>query len=134
MQRASTDCQINPFDPINKIKKRIVIFDDDHIHFHEKANNTFLTSHKKTYGYLEEDEDESNNQPREPSLEDDDYSAFTEDSSEDIVNENIPPEEEEVVDEENEYDIRIANAQEILNQLDGMQNETEEQNDTDSVS
>jgi hypothetical protein len=134
MQRASTDCQINPFDPINKIKKRIVIFDDDHIHFHEKANNTFLTSHKKTDGYLEEDEDESNNQPREPSLEDDDYSAFTEDSSEDVVNENIPPEEEEVVDEENEYDIRIANAQEILNDLHHMQNETEEQNETDSVS
>jgi len=134
MQPVSSNYQINPFDPINKIKKRIIIFDDDHVNFYEKVNDTFLTSHKKPDGYLEEDEDEneSSSQHREPSLEDDDYSAFTEDSAEDST-ENIPP-EEEVDDEENEYDIRIANAQEILSQLHGMQNEAEEQNDTDSVS
>jgi hypothetical protein len=129
LQPASVDASINPFDVKNKIKKRVIIFDESHVQFHEKENNSFLTSHIKDEECFEDDdtENEINNQARDPSP--DDYnSVFTEDSTENI------PTEEEVVDEENEYDIRITNAQEILNQLHGMQNETEEQNDTDSVS
>ena len=67
------------------------------------------------------------------------YSAFTDDSTERPVNENIPPEtqHEIVIYQNDDYNI-IERTQEILIQLHEMQNEVdsfnEEQNDTDSVS
>ena len=146
MQPASLDASINPFDTKNKIKKRIIIFDDNHVHFHEKEHSSFLTSHvKEEDNFSEENENEINNQPREPSSDnDDDYSAFTEDSNENIdnANENIHPDtQNEVViyqNDDDEYENIIERTQEILIQLHEMQNEVEafneEQNDTDSVS
>ena len=152
MQRASLDASVNPFDTKNKIKKRVIIFDDAHVHFHEKENISFLTSHIKeedNFSEENENENETNNQPRTPSPDienesQDDYSAFTEDSTENIdnVNENISPEtQNEVViyqNDDDEYENIIERTQEILNQLHEMQNEVEafneEQNDTDSVS
>lgn len=127
MQPIITGSQTNPFDPINKIKKKRIFFHDKHVDFYEKEKASFLTSHKKLDSYFGGDHHDE----RDPSQEDHDDSSFSEDS-----NENIHPEEEEeeIIDEENEYDNRIANAQEILHDLHHMQNETEEQNETDSVS
>lgn len=140
MQPITSAYQSNPFDPINKIKKRVIIFDDNHVDFHEKKNASFLTSHIKSDSYFEEDHDDDDENEiiyefRDPSPDND--SAFTEDLTENIVNENINPEEEVVhEEEENENEISIARAQVILTQLYEIQNESfsEEQNDTDSVS
>ncbi|MEI6613645.1 MAG: hypothetical protein WCL37_01995, partial [Chrysiogenales bacterium] len=66
MQSVSSDPFTNPFDPLRKVKKRVIIFDDLHINFHEKENNSFLNSHTKNDECVS-DENENNNQDREPS-------------------------------------------------------------------
>jgi hypothetical protein len=74
----------NPFIK-NTCKKRIIVFDDKHINFYEKENDTFLTSHVK-------------NETNDYDFEDDD----DDDAPINIINADIDLDDDEVSDSEEE--------------------------------
>lgn len=56
LKTISENASTNPFDPMNKIKKRVIMFDDLHVNFHEKENFSFLTSHiRRANDFYEEE-------------------------------------------------------------------------------
>jgi len=115
MQAVSSNTPNNPFDPINKIKKRLIIFDDNHISFHEKENSSFLTSHMKAVN--------ENNLP---------HIMYIDDNSDDDNSENNLLSEENESDEEEEN--ILDRSQIIVNQIYFADSFNGEESDTDSMS
>ena len=111
----------NPFDPMNKIKKKVIMFDDSHINFHEKKNVSFLTSHIRRENDIYEEEvvHEVNMHINMNDAEEDE-------------------EDEEEYDEEEDYDLEVNSLLERANQMRNAARALEiyhdENSETDSLS
>jgi len=139
----------NPFNK-NVSKKKIIIFNDEHVNFYEKENDAFLTSHVKNeadyYDGREDDDDdddiinnndvEDNNSSNESSSETPILNGSNNDDDSDdetFPNFNL---QSDVENEDDEQDEDLINrTQRVIDHIINASNqEDDEENDNDSVS
>jgi hypothetical protein len=142
----------NPFNK-NLRKKKVIIFNDAHVNFYEKENDTFLTSHVKNetdYNDERDDHDDDNDvivnnddiendnsssqsRVETSTLDDDDDDDDNDDDNETFPNFNL---QSDVENEDDEQDEDLINrTQSVIYRIINASNqEDDEENDNDSVS
>uniref|UniRef100_A0A6C0DTF3 Uncharacterized protein n=1 Tax=viral metagenome TaxID=1070528 RepID=A0A6C0DTF3_9ZZZZ len=139
----------NPFNK-NVCKKKVIIFNDAHVNFYEKENDTFLTSHVKNEAdYYDERDDDNDDIINNNEVDDDSSSNESsnetpildddgDDDGDDHDNETFPNFnlQSDVENEDDEQDEDLINrTQSVIDRIINASNqEDDEENDNDSVS